>query len=204
MATNSMQDAECDDAAPRRQSSSWSLSSILGLDRCCAPAGAAVFAAQLQGGAPSARSDASSALDGASEGIMAGMWSKLGFLSADEKRKQEEEKRISMLTEGGIFSRRMPGKPPTPVWLQLTIEGDETAARIEWRSPQLVLNRAVNKDGFPLDTCRQVRGSNDSDAEYFSNAPHEGQGTCRCFTLLTDNTRAVFEATSTVFYRAMH
>lgn len=182
---NSMDDA--DGHAPRRrQGAKWSLSALLGLDKCCAPASAAVFAQQLNGGAPAA--------EGSGEGIVSAMWSRLGFLSADEKRRLEEEKRVGMLKEGAIFTRRVAGKPPSPVWLQLTVEGDETAARIEWRSPQLVLNRAVNKDGLALDACRHVRASNDSDAEFFSASPAKELDLC--FTLCTDKTRAVFEATS--------
>lgn len=195
---NSMETEFAEVTSPRRhEGGSWSLSSLLGLDRCCAPAGAAVFSQQLHG-APSSRT-APARADGASEGILSSIFSKLGFLSADERRKQEEDKRIGMLKDGGIFTRRMSGKPPTPVWLQLTVESDETAARIEWRSPQLVLNRAVNKDGLALDSCRQVRVSDDSDAEYFSNAPPGDKETGLCFTLLTDKTRVVFEAASTVF-----
>ena len=168
--------------------SKWSLSALLGFDRCCAPASAAVFAQQLNGGTPS-----STPADGS--GLVSAMWSRLGFLSADEKRRLEEDKRVSMLKEGAIFTRRVAGKPPSPVWLQLTVEADETAARIEWRSPQLVLNRAVNKDGLALDACRHVRASNESDAEFFSASPGARELDL-CLTLLTDKTRAVFEATS--------
>jgi hypothetical protein len=151
---------------PVQASSSWSISSLLGLDRCCAPVSISSWAQQIEGPATSSGRGSAGGVGGGS--LIGGLMSKLGFMSAEEKLVQEFEKRMNVLKEGGLFVRHLPNKAAAPVWLQLTVENDGTSARIEWRSPQLILNRAVNKDGVQLDACRVVRESNESDAQFFA------------------------------------
>ena len=170
---------ECTHPCRPAQSSGWTLSRLLGLQQCCAVASLAPAAS-----APGVRDAAQSEATG---GVLSVLMSRLGFLSEEEKARLEFETCIAMLKDGGLFHRRVPGKAPTPIWLQLTVAEDQTAARIEWRSPQLVLNRAVNKDGVALDACRQIRPST------FADDPGDPD---LCFTIVADGALVVCEAPS--------
>ena len=143
---------------------------------------------QARSDAPADAAAGSNGSGGGGGGFLSSVMTRLGFMSEEEKRKLSFDKQMDLLKEGGLFVRHLPGKPPTPVWLELALIDDGTAARIEWRSPQLVLNRAVNKDGIPLDACQHFRASTASD--------DPGAKADLCFTIVAERTCAVFEAPS--------
>mmetsp|Transcript_46103 Transcript_46103/g.96505 ORF Transcript_46103/g.96505 Transcript_46103/m.96505 type:complete len:142 (-) Transcript_46103:21-446(-) len=64
--------------------------------------------------------------------------------------------------------------------------------QIEWRSPQLILNRPVGKQNLALDQVRAVRIPTDADS---AALPKGGAG-CKkdlCILIVTDSIKVVFE-----------
>mmetsp|Transcript_28702 Transcript_28702/g.58737 ORF Transcript_28702/g.58737 Transcript_28702/m.58737 type:complete len:293 (-) Transcript_28702:8-886(-) len=216
---NLMSDQDDDGGRSHRPaaSSTWSIASMLGLDRCCATASfsgaedATIETERLtttttettttRAESSSDRRKAASPAK-SSGGFMSGLMGKVtvafGGQTPEDKRLAGVEKNISLIKEGSIFTRRVkPGeKNGGAVWLQLSIDKDECGAQIEWRSPQLVLNRAVNQESIPLDACECVRKASAADAAFFPNGGPSAAQSGLCFVVIGSGKTAVFEAHS--------
>lgn len=122
----------------------------------------------------------------------------MGGQTEEQIREASFQKNLDLVKEGSIFTRRVKQgeKGGGAVWLELKVDDDQCGAKIQWRSPQLVLNRAVNQESIELDACQSVRKVGPSDSAYFPNGGPSPREEGFCFAVIGGGKTAVFEAHS--------
>jgi len=106
---------------------------------------------------------------------------------------------VKVLKEGALFWRRMPNQEkPLAVWLSLQTDEEETYAEIQWRNPQLVFNKPVDKDTIPFDAIRACRSVNASESSFFPEGSIASQtnGAQNCLVIASDSRSLVLEASN--------
>mmetsp|Transcript_22697 Transcript_22697/g.44097 ORF Transcript_22697/g.44097 Transcript_22697/m.44097 type:complete len:268 (-) Transcript_22697:125-928(-) len=170
------------------------MAKILGLDKCCDMfgLGGKKRGGQSAGAAMMARqSVADDTWMGAVGGLINNAMDAMGAATERTVEQHADE-----LCSGGLFWRKQPNKEPKTVWLALNISDDETEAFVEWRNPQLVLNRAVDKESVPLANVQKVRGVAPGDELFFPEGSIAAgtNGVNSAVVLETNRGTFVFEA----------